>query len=330
MGSWVTYGLGLGERGPARLRRPDQRRHRPDRRQGALEHRLPAHASTRGCSAGPSGDPILYVSNPKGMDRDDPPPHASTPSASSTSTSSSEFGDPETLTRISQYELAFRMQMSVPEVMDIRQEPETHPRRCTAPSPGAASFANNCLLARRLVERGVRYVQLFDWGWDCHGTGAGDDIVDGLPKKCQRGRPADRGPAQGPEAARAARRDPGHLGRRVRPDLDERGARRLEVPGPRPPPALLHDLDGRRRHQGGHHPRRHRRARLLRRREPGRPSTTSRPRSSTSWASTPGSSATPTRASSSGSSASRTAPRSAARSWREESRAALAERKELR
>jgi uncharacterized protein (DUF1501 family) len=51
--------------------------------------------------------------------------------------------------------------------------------------PGAASFANNCLLARRLVERGVRYVQLFDWGWDCHGTSAGDDIVNHLPKKCK-------------------------------------------------------------------------------------------------------------------------------------------------
>ena len=51
--------------------------------------------------------------------------------------------------------------------------------------PGAASFANNCLLARRLVERGVRYVQLFDWGWDCHGTGKGDDIVYHLPEKCK-------------------------------------------------------------------------------------------------------------------------------------------------
>ncbi|HEV3119328.1 MAG TPA: DUF1501 domain-containing protein, partial [Gemmataceae bacterium] len=51
--------------------------------------------------------------------------------------------------------------------------------------PGAASFANNCLLARRLVERGVRYVQLFDWGWDTHGTSPGDDIVTHLPQKCK-------------------------------------------------------------------------------------------------------------------------------------------------
>ncbi len=61
------------------------------------------------------------------------------------------------------------MQMAVPDVMDIRQEPERIREEYGA-NPGASSFANNCLLARRLVERGVRYVQLYDWGWDCHGT----------------------------------------------------------------------------------------------------------------------------------------------------------------
>ena len=76
------------------------------------------------------------------------------------------------------------MQMAVPDVMDIRQEPERIREEYGA-NPGASSFANNCLLARRLVERGVRYVQLYDWGWDCHGTGAGDDIVKHLPDKCR-------------------------------------------------------------------------------------------------------------------------------------------------
>ena len=95
-----------------------------------------------------------------------------------------EFGSPETLARIEQYELAFRMQISVPEVMDIRREsPET--LAAYGAEPGAASFANNCLLARRLVEQGVRFVQLFDWGWDGHGTGVNDDLVHHLPKKCQ-------------------------------------------------------------------------------------------------------------------------------------------------
>ena len=94
-----------------------------------------------------------------------------------------ELGHPETLTRIAQYELAFRMQTSVPEVMDISREPKAMLEAYGA-QPGASSFANNCLLARRLVEQGVRFVQLFDWGWDFHGTGPGEDIRDGLTKKC--------------------------------------------------------------------------------------------------------------------------------------------------
>jgi len=75
------------------------------------------------------------------------------------------------VTRIAQYELAYRMQASVPEVMDISQGAASTCSMPTAPSPAKPSFANNCLLARRLVEQGVRFVQLFDWGWDFHGTG---------------------------------------------------------------------------------------------------------------------------------------------------------------
>ena len=75
------------------------------------------------------------------------------------------------------------MQTSVPEVMDITRESAATLSSYGA-EPGAASFANNCLLARRLVEQGVRYVQLFDWGWDFHGTGPNEDIRDGLTKKC--------------------------------------------------------------------------------------------------------------------------------------------------
>ena len=96
---------------------------------------------------------------------------------------SRELGHPETQTRIAQYELAYRMQMSVPEVMDITRESAATLDNYGA-KPGEASFANNCLLARRLVEQGVRFVQLFDWGWDFHGTNPGEDIRDGLTKKC--------------------------------------------------------------------------------------------------------------------------------------------------
>jgi len=94
-----------------------------------------------------------------------------------------EIGHPETLTRIARYELAFRMQVSVPEVMDITQEPEKVLEAYGA-NLGQTSLANNCLLARRLVESGVRFVQLFDWGWDFHGTNPNRGIRDGLTRKC--------------------------------------------------------------------------------------------------------------------------------------------------
>jgi hypothetical protein len=130
-----------------------------------------------------TGEPILYVNNPAGMDRD-VRRRSLDALRRLNELELKEFGDPETITRISQYELAFRMQMAVPDALDIGREPKKLIELYGA-QPGAASFANNCLLARRLVERGVRYVQLYDWGWDTHGTGPGDDIVQHLPQKCK-------------------------------------------------------------------------------------------------------------------------------------------------
>ncbi|NUQ62500.1 MAG: DUF1501 domain-containing protein [Pirellulales bacterium] len=128
------------------------------------------------------GDPVLYVSNPEGMDRD--LRRLSLDALRDLNQiGAQEFGHPETLTRIAQYEMAFRMQVSVPEVMDIAREP-AEVLEAYGAQPGAASLANNILLARRLVEQGVRYVQLFDWGWDFHGTRPAEDIRDGLTEKC--------------------------------------------------------------------------------------------------------------------------------------------------
>ncbi len=94
------------------------------------------------------------------------------------------MGDPEILTRISQYEMAYKMQSSVPELMDIAQEPAAiHAMYGTR--PGEKAFANNCLLARRLVESGVRFVQLYHWGWDQHGNEQSNDIRYGLKTRCQ-------------------------------------------------------------------------------------------------------------------------------------------------
>src|SRR5207247_1374374 len=91
-----------------------------------------------------------------------------------------QAGDPEIATRIKQYELAFRMQAAVPELADLRREtPAT--LELYGAKPGVPSFANNCLLARRLVERGVRMVQLYDDGWDHHG-----DLGKLLPEKCRQ------------------------------------------------------------------------------------------------------------------------------------------------
>ncbi len=128
------------------------------------------------------GDPVLYASDPPGMNRES---RRETLDAlrDLNEIQARELGHPETLTRIAQYELAFRMQTAVPEVMDMSRE-SADTLTAYGAQPGAASFANNCLLARRLVEQGVRFVQLFDWGWDFHGTGPGEDIRDGLTKKC--------------------------------------------------------------------------------------------------------------------------------------------------
>jgi uncharacterized protein (DUF1501 family) len=96
-----------------------------------------------------------------------------------------DVGDPEIATRINAYEMAYRMQTSVPELTDIAKEPQAvHAMYGT--TPGQPSFANNCLLARRLVERGVRFVQLYHRGWDHHGTNPGDSVTDALPRLCQQ------------------------------------------------------------------------------------------------------------------------------------------------
>ncbi len=129
------------------------------------------------------GEPILFVSNPKGMTRE-VRRRSLDALRRLNEIEYDSFGDPETVTRISQYELAFRMQMSVPEVMDLSKEPK-HIHDAYGIKPGQESFANNCLLARRLIESGVRYVQLYDWGWDYHGIGPDTDIVQGLPNKCK-------------------------------------------------------------------------------------------------------------------------------------------------
>ena len=94
------------------------------------------------------------------------------------------FGNPETVTRIAQYEMAFRMQMDATDAMDIRKEPEAVHAQYGS-KPGQASFANNCLVARRLAERGVRFIQLYHWGWDSHGADAKEALNLGFNDRCR-------------------------------------------------------------------------------------------------------------------------------------------------
>ncbi len=155
------------------------------------------------------------------------------------------LGDPEIQTRIAQYEMAFRMQASVPELTDISKEPQ-HVLDMYGPdvkTPG--TYAANCLLARRLAERDVRFVQLFHMGWDHHG---------GLPNAIRgQCRDTDQPTAalhHRPQAARAARRHAHRLGRRIRPHHLLAGHAHRDELRARPPPALLHHAAGRRGREG--------------------------------------------------------------------------------
>jgi hypothetical protein len=140
-------------------------------------------SSLQGVQLRGQGDPILFLQDPDGVDR--AARRRMLDAAADLGRMGHEaHGDPETLARIAQHELAFRMQMEAPEAVDLgRESAET--LALYGAEPGKASFANNCLLARRLVERGVRFVQLYDSGWDLHGTGPGDDLMTQFPKKCR-------------------------------------------------------------------------------------------------------------------------------------------------
>ena len=180
LGSWLNYGLGSGA----------------DDLPGFVVMLSGAFAPSGGnaCwSAGflPSvhqgvrfrsaGDPVLFLSDPAGIDTT---ARKRSLEALGKLDRLRDHGDPETETRIAQRELAHRMQGSMPGLLNLEEEsPET--LALYGAKPGEASFAGNCLLARRLVERGARFVQLYDWGWDSHGTAPSDDIIESLPARCR-------------------------------------------------------------------------------------------------------------------------------------------------
>ena len=168
MGSWVTYGLGsegsdlpgfvvLTSVGGAQ----DQPIASRQWHSGFLPSRF------QGVHFHSTGDPVLYISNPKGVDAKGQ--GAVIDAVNSINRLRNKtVADPEIDTRISQYEMAFRMQASVPELIDTSNEPQ-HVFDLYGARPGDGSFASNCLLARRLAERGTRFIQLYHRGWDHHG-----------------------------------------------------------------------------------------------------------------------------------------------------------------
>jgi len=168
MGSWMLYGLGaetenlpgycvLISRGGGQ----DQPVAARQWHAGFLPSRF------QGVQLRSKGDPVLYVKRPGGVDADRQRDVVDAVQQLN-QLQNAAVQDPEITTRISQYEMAFRMQMSVPELMDISKEPKGILDLYGA-KPGDGSFASNCLLARRLAERGVRFIQLYHRGWDHHG-----------------------------------------------------------------------------------------------------------------------------------------------------------------
>jgi len=181
MGSWVTYGLGSENANLPGFVVLISSGVQPNGGKNSFGSGF-IPSVYQGVQCRSKGDPVLYSSDPNGMHRGT---RRKTLDAlrDLNEIQAEEMGHPETLTRISQYELAFRMQTSVPEVMDITKESKKTLEAYGA-EPGASSFANNCLLARRMSEAGVRFVQLFDWGWDFHGTKPDEGLRDGLTNKC--------------------------------------------------------------------------------------------------------------------------------------------------
>ena len=172
MGSWVSYGLGSANRDlPVFVALSSRGTGRPscqplyDRLWGSGF--LPS--IHQGVKFRGSGDPVLYLSDPPGVNKkirrkmlDD--------IAALNQRSFSEYQDPEIITRIEQYELAYRMQTAVPELTDLSDEPESTFELYGPDTRTRGTFAANCLLARRLAERGVRFIQLYHMGWDQHNS----------------------------------------------------------------------------------------------------------------------------------------------------------------
>lgn len=182
MGSWVTYGLG------------SENKNLPGFVVLVSGQSVPSGGKSlwgsgflpsiyQGVQFRSKGDPVLYTNNPPGISRNIRKQATETINAINQLEYES-VQDPEILTRMHQYEMAFKMQMTIPEVTNIEEEPE-YIHQMYGTQPGETAFSNNCLLARRLVERGVRFVQLYHRGWDSHGSNEFESLDGGFLRRCK-------------------------------------------------------------------------------------------------------------------------------------------------
>lgn len=183
MGSWVTYGLGTENENLPGFVVLTSGGNNPDAGKSVWGSGfLPSLYQGVQCRS--DGDPVLFIDNPEYIARKER--RASIDAINEVNRLTfAEYQDPEINARIAQYELAYKMQVTVPEVMDISREPQ-YIHDLYGSDPNQSIFANNVLLARKLVEEGVRFVQLFDWGWDTHGTSPDGSIDIGLWQKCRQ------------------------------------------------------------------------------------------------------------------------------------------------
>jgi len=183
LGAWASYGLGSANQDLPTFVVLNARHTHPKANVQAISARLWSSGFLSGQYSGvalrSSGDPVLYIKNPDGV-----PTNVRRRMLDSlgelNQLTHEKLGDPETRTRMAQYEMAFRMQASVPELTDLGKEPESTFKLYGEEARSGGSFANSTLMARRLLERGVRFVQIYQRGWDQH-----NDLPEILPYQCK-------------------------------------------------------------------------------------------------------------------------------------------------
>ena len=183
IGSWIAYGLGSMNQDLPTFVVLNATHSHPKANVQAISARLWSagflSAQYAGVALRSSGDPVLYISNPDGV-----PPVVRRRMLDAlgemNQIEEQKIGDPDTRVRIAQYEMAFRMQTSVPELTDLSKEPDSTYKLYGDDARKGGTFANSCLMARRLVERGVRFVQVYHRGWDVHAL-----LPEVLPSQCK-------------------------------------------------------------------------------------------------------------------------------------------------